>query len=271
MNIKALGLASIASIAAPTAFALDLDLAVAERTEVNLGVEVLNKHWSQGTIRHDDVTANVFGKMRWYDIGLKIDGFMALAGDDQSEPTVNSFETTEVTARLDYLLEIEDLFQFLPFVELSSFPNITGKAPFNWAGAEIWWLTPIEGIEIGGSAQYNLRDNRDDDLDDNHWLFEVGAREFWQDAPLDLQFWQVVDLASRSYHAATVGSDKQGITTINVGGKATLPLPYEEMWAFLRIEGHWYVSTEDRDALDLQERDNSEVIIGIGIEYRMGD
>ena len=34
LNSKALGLACIASLAAPTAVALDLDLAVAERTEV---------------------------------------------------------------------------------------------------------------------------------------------------------------------------------------------------------------------------------------------
>ncbi len=271
MNIKALGLVGIASLAAPTAVALDHDLAVAERTEVNVGVELLNKHWSNGVIRHDDVTANGFAKLRWYDIGLKLDGFMALAGNDQVDPEVSALETTELTARIDYLLEIEDLFQFLPFVEFTTYPDVTLKAPFHWIGAEVWWLTPLQGVEIGTSAQYNLMDEREDDLDDNHWVFDVGSRQFYQDAPLDLQFWQVLEMANRSYHQATIGTDRQGATTLNLGAKATLPLPYEEMWAFLKLEGYWYLDGDDRDALQAQGRDDTEVIIGIGIEYRMGD
>jgi hypothetical protein len=277
MNDKALGLACLASLAAPAAMALDTDLAIAGRDTVIIGDELMNKHWSEGRVRVDDVSNHAYGDLRFYDVGLHVDGVMALAGDDTPAPgldnddKISSFETTEVTLKLDYLLEVENIVQILPYLETTVYPNVNGRTPFNWIGTEAWFMLPLEGIELGGSAQYNLTDQTDTANTSgghHHWLFTVGAREFWQDAPLDLMLWQTVDLASRSYHRDTVGSDQQGITTVNLGAKATLPLPYEEMWAFLKVEGHWYVTSDDKDALDLQGRDNSEVIIGIGIEYR---
>ncbi len=269
MNSKILGLACLASLTAGTAQALETELQIGP-DEFRAGGELLNKHYSHGRVIHPDVTSHGSVDFRWYDVGIHIDGYIVLDGaPGPREEVISDLETTEITGRLDYLFEIENYVQVLPFIEATVYPYAQGATKFNWVGADVWYMLPLEGIELGGSAQYNLADNTDPEIDhEHHWLGSFGSRQFYQDAPIDLAFWQVVNLASRSYHRLTTGADKQGLTTIDLGAKLTMPLPWHETWAFLKAEGHFYVNSEDREALEASGGDKNELVIGIGFEYR---
>jgi hypothetical protein len=266
MKLKSL-VACIATLSASTASALETDLQQGP-DEVVAGGELLNIHYTHQVNHHEDVTAHGYVDYRFWDVGVHFDGYMAVDGNKNETPEVKSFETTEVTGRLDYLMEIPDMLQVLPFVEVTAYPNITGKAPFYWLGAESWYMLPWEGLEVGASAQYNLQDETNTARQEHHWIGAIGGRQFFQDAPLDLSFWEVFNLGSRSYHEISSGTDKQGLTTLNLGAKATLPLPWDDLWTFLRLEGNWWLNGDDRDSIEAAGRDASEVIIGIGVEYR---
>ncbi len=271
MKYPVLGLACLASLSAPTLAAMETDLTTAttaSEPQFMGGFELLNKLYDEHTVIHGDVTGEATLSARIWDIGVRLTGDMAIDGDHTTPDSIHTFETTRITGRLDYLLEIQDYVQILPFVETKTYPHISGDAPFNWGGVDVWYLTPIEGVELGGSAAYNLYDNSDYTGSTNYWVGSVGARELYQDAPIDLLLWQTVDLANRSYHERITGVDKQGITTINLGGKLTLPLPWEEAWATLDLEGHWWVLSDDKDALQLAGKDPGEIVFGIGFEYR---
>lgn len=272
MNKKSqvIGIACLATLATASASAMETELQLGEQDNVVAGFELLNKHYTNNVVRHDDVTGHGFFTGRWNDIGLTLDGFAAVDGGTQSSGLdVGTGETTEATARLDYLLEVTGIVQILPFFEISAYPNISGKAPFYWLGTDVWYLFPfMEGLEFGASAAYNLNDETNSSRQEHHWIGSFGARYFYQDAPLDYVVWGLFNLASRSYHEITSGTDKQGFTTFNVGGKLTLPLPWDQWWTFLRLESNWWLNSSDRDAVKAVGGDSSEVILGIGAEFR---
>jgi hypothetical protein len=267
MNSKVLGLACLASLTG-SALAVETELQTGP-DDLRVGVELLNKHWSHGTVIHPDVTSHGSFDFRWYDVGVHLDGYVVLDGaPGPHDEVINDLETTEVTGRLDYLIEIENYVQIIPFVEATVYPSTQGATRFNWLGIDAWYMLPFEGLEIGGSAQYNLMDNTEPEIEhDNHWLGSIGARQFYQDPPIDLMFWEVVNMASRSYHRITTGADTQGVTTLDLGGKLTLPLPWHETWAYLKTEGHWYFDSDDREALEAAGGDKAELVIAIGFEY----
>lgn len=267
MNRRAIGFACLATFSAGSAAALDTELQLGP-DEIVVGAEVINTHFTQGVNRHDDATVHGRAQLRWWDVGLRLDGYVALDDNKHRVPDVTFGEGTEFTARLDYLFEIVDIIQILPFAEISIYPDISGRAPFNWVGVETWYMLPWEGLELGASAQYNLTDQFRDNIHDNHWLLSFGGRQFYQAAPVDLRFWEVVNVGSRSYHEVTSGVTNQGLTTVEFGAKATLPLPWDQMWGFVRIEAHVWLDSDDRDALKEQGREPSEVIFGVGAEFR---
>ncbi|MBA3684374.1 MAG: hypothetical protein H0W72_03950 [Planctomycetes bacterium] len=268
MKYPVLGLAAcLASLTAPTLAAMEMDLATGPQ-DLRASFELLNKLYDEHRVVHPDATGEVTLIGRYWDIGIRLTGDVAIDGDHTTPDSTHTFETVRITGRIDYLIEIQDYVQIIPFVESKTYPHITGAAPFNWAGADVWYLTPIEGIELGGSAAYNLFDNTDYQGHDNHWIGTIGVRELYQDAPIDFIAWQTVDLASRSYHEIISGADTQGITTLNIGGQLTLPLPWEETWATLMVEGHWWLGSDDKDALELAGTDPGEIVFGIGFEYR---
>ncbi len=271
MKYPVLGLAAcLASLTAPSLAAMEMDLATGPQ-DLRASFELLNKLYDEHTVIHNDATGEATLVARYWDIGIRITGDMAIDGDHTTPESIHTFETTRFAARLDYLIEVPDYVQILPFVETKSYPHITGSAPFNYVGADVWYLTPIEGVELGGSAAYNMFDNTDypdSGGSEHHWIGTVGARELYQDAPIDFLAWQTVDLASRSYHERITGADKQGITTVNLGGQLTLPLPWDETWATLSLEGHWWVGSDDKDALHAAGKDPGEIVFGIDFEYR---
>jgi len=270
MKTNVLGLACLASLAAP-AMAAEPELQQSHGdngTDAKASLEVLNIHNTYDVTRHDDVTAKGHFTGRYWDIGVHLDTYMALDGNPGT--TADSFEVTEFTGRLDYLFEMEGYFQILPFYQGTVFPDINGRARFNWLGTEAWYMTPLEGLEVGGQVAYNLHDDgATDGGNEHHWWSYVGGRYFYQDAPLDLVTWANVGLGSRSYHEISSGTTKQGLTTVNIGAKATLPLPWEETWAFLRVEGIWWPNHDDQESMRSAGQDPNEIVIGVGAEWHM--
>ncbi len=272
MKYPVLGLACLASLSAPTVAAMETDLTTATTASEPqfLGrFELLNKLYDEHRVIHPDVIGEGTVAGRIWDIGLKLTGDLVIDGDHTTDESIHTFEMARFVARLDYLFEIQDYIQIIPFLETKVYPYLNGETPFNWAGVDVWYLTPIEGVELGGSTAYNVFDTTDDVGGKEHfWVGTIGAREMYQDAPIDLLVWQTIDLGSQSYHERITGSDSQGITTLNLGGKLTLPLPWEETWATLQLEGHWWIDSDDKDALQAAGRDPGEIVLGIGLEYR---
>lgn len=275
MNTKVLGLACLATLATPAAWALEKELQVGP-DELRGGFELLNQHWSPGgaVVINPSATGRASLDARWYDVGLHIDGYLALDGNPgNNRAVITDLETTEVTARLDYLFEIENILQVLPFIEGTVYPYVKGSTKYNWVGAEAWYLTPLEGLEVGASLQYNLADNTiastpSVSVSEHYWLHTFGVRYFYQEAPLDLSGWGLLNLANRAYHRQVTGANTQGATTFNLGGQLTLPLPWDSTWTFLKVDSYWYVDSDDRKALFAAGRDKTELVFALGFEYR---
>lgn len=272
MNAKVLGLACL-TLTAPVAWALETELQVGP-DEFRGGLALANQHWSDGSSSVINAASTGIASLdaRWYDVGVHIDGYIALDGNPgPANTTITDFETTEVTARFDYLFEVVNIIQVLPFVEATVYPYSLGRTKYNWIGAEAWYLTPVQGLEVGASLQYNLADNTiDDDLGvaEHYWLHEIGVRYFHQEAPLDISAWSVLGLANRAYHKQLSGANTQGATTFDIGGQLTLPLPWESTWTYLSADSIWYVDSDDRHELAKAGRDKAELIFAIGFEYR---
>lgn len=268
MKNPVLGLACLASLAATAGAEEEYQLQQGP-DDLRVSLELLNTHYDQGVAVHDDVTAHSNVTIRHWDIGLHLDGWMAVDGNDRRTwgPTVSTGEVTQFTARLDYLIEMEGFFQLLPHFETTLYPDTSGATRYNWLGADAWYLLPIEGFEIGGSADYNLRDDTPGNRNTHAWRGSFGAREFFQDAPLDFAAWQMLNLGSASYHRNLTGTDNHSVTTLNLGGRVTLPFPFEDTWTYLQVEGSWWLDGDDRDALRAQGREAVEVLLTIGLEY----
>lgn len=270
MNTKVLGLACIATLTAPAAWGLEKELQVGP-DELRGNLELMNQHWSPGAsaVINPSSTGHASGDYRFYDVGVHVDGYMALDGNPGSGPlNITDFETTEITGRLDYLFEVENIVQVLPFIELTAYPFFDGKSKYNWIGIEGWYMTPLEGLELGGSMQYNLADNTISGVNEHYVLTDLGARYFHQEAPLDVSAWSVLEIANRAYNRQLSGANYQGATTFNLGGQATLPLPWESTWTYLKVDSYWYVDSVERKELAKAGRDKTELVFALGFEYR---
>lgn len=272
MTSTALRLTCLATAAITPAIALDINLQTGPDS-ARITTTLENQQWSNGRIIDDQAVGRLSGAFRWYDVGIRLDGVIALDGRP-TDTDIHDFETTEFTLNIDYLIEIEQLMQIRPFIEVTSYPYISGSPKFSWLGLEMWYLTPLEGLETGASIQYNLADSQPGDKaadPDHHVYGEIGVRYFYQEAPLDAVFWNTIGIGNSSYHQVTTGADTQGLTTFNLGGKLTLPLPWEEMWMFGSAENIWYVDSEDREALADASQSRSNLIFKLGVEWRAAE
>jgi len=265
---KALGLTCLATVAALTpALALDTELQLGpDEMRINLTLE--NQQWSNGAMIHDGAVGRTSMDVRWYDVGIHLDGVLVL--DGQSSSTITDFETTEITAKIDYLFEIIDIAQIIPWVEVSSYPYDTGSFRYIWAGLDFWYLTPLQGLEAGASLQYNLADATPKSkraYGEHHVVSTVGARYLYQAAPLDTMAFGLIDIASRSYALHNTGVSNQGLYTFRLGGQVTLPMPWEELWLVGKAQNIWYLDSDIRDSLALAGRDRSELVFSIGLEW----
>ncbi|MBA3710509.1 MAG: hypothetical protein H0W83_17020 [Planctomycetes bacterium] len=247
-----------------------------------LKTDFLSKQVDRGVVRNDDTVGHLSATGRWgfidspgtkQGLGAHFDAFFALGEDQSQNPKTSPFECTELNFKVDYLYEALDasdtpLFQIIPHYEFVTYPNVNEKQNYlkyrqNWAGIDAWYMLPWEGIEIGGGTDWNL--NSDAHL----FAAAVGAREFYQDAPFDLATWQLINFGNRAYKkyfGAT--NDKSGFTTLDIGGKVTLPLPWNEFWTYFQAQAIYWVDGQDRKVLHAAGVDVGDFIIGIGVEWR---
>ncbi|MBA2480302.1 MAG: hypothetical protein H0V44_06550 [Planctomycetes bacterium] len=283
-------LTSLASLTLVAGFTGTVDAAVsnvdpAQQTGPNdlvLRTEFLSKHIDHGIIRNDDATARLSASGRWgfidtpgarQGLGAHLNAFFAIGEDQRQNPPTSPFECTELDFKVDYLYEALDnsdipLFQIIPHYEFITYPNVNEQQNYlkfrqSWLGIDAWYMLPWEGIEVGGGTDWNLNS------DAHMFRAAAGAREFYQDAPFDLAMWQLINFGNRAYKTYFAGDNrKSGFTTLDVGGKVTLPLPWNEFWTYVQAQAIYWVDSQDRKVLHAAGIDVGEFIIGIGVEWR---
>jgi hypothetical protein len=245
--------------------------------------EILSKHVDHGLIRNDDATLHLSAGGRWgsfinipgtkQGLGAHLNAFFALGEDQAQNPPTSPMECTEIDFKVDYLYEALDasdipLFQLIPHYEFITYPNVSEDQNYlklrqSWIGIDAWYMLPWEGVEVGGGTDWNVNSDA--------YMFRgaAGAREFYQDAPFDLATWQLINFGNRTYKKYFAGnSDKSGFTTVDVGGKVTLPLPWNEVWTYVQAQALYWVDAKDRKVLRSAGIDSGDFIIGIGVEWR---
>jgi hypothetical protein len=264
---------------------LGLGSAAAVETELQKGpddfvfsAELQNKDYDQGAVRNDNVIARVGGTARFWDFGLHLGAAVAV-GDDKNQ--VNHVATGEVTSAqvgLDYLIEMKGLFQIIPHATWITYPNLPDvpyKDNQTYLGVDGWYLLPWEGLEVGGGFDYNPFYNATIDktrggggLNDHGLRGAIGARQFWQHAPLDLAFYELLNFGNGTYKNFLIGEKETGFTTLDLGVKYTAPFFLNEFWVVSRFEIHIWVEGDDRRALKNADQNTSELVLGIGFEWR---
>ncbi len=251
--------------------------------EFVLGTELQSKQVDQGIVRNEDATQRFAGHGRFWGLGVSLDAQMALGEDKGAgyltkvEPTTygsrptKPLETTQVEIKVDYLLEIggvygdnEPFIQFIPHFDTIIYPNQPAgplKDSQKYLGADLWWATPLKGVELGTSQDWSVGNQP-------AYRGAVGLREFYQAAPYDLAFWQVANWGDKNYHNLFTGSEQGGLTTIDLGAKVTTNLLWRETWAYLRADWSYWMTKGDRDQLDLIGQDVGQLQFAIGVEWR---
>lgn len=222
--------------------------------------EILSQYVHDGALRSKATTWRNHGRVRYLGLGLQADLYATLEEDRRRE--LDTGDLVETRLRADYLIELPGLAQIMPTLRYQYFPAWEDEFDVDeplWLGVEGWYLLPFEGLEVGGSIDYDL-------LDEHGWFAEIGARQLAQIAPLDLQSWQLIGLGDGDYHAFTAGNDDSGLGALQLGGLATLPLPWNDTYATLRAEYSYWLRGTDRDSAP----DNGQFSIGIGFEWRPG-
>lgn len=179
-------------------------------------------------------------------------------------------ELINLNVKVDYLFQINGVYpdggpflQFIPHFEWNTYPYQPGndlKDDQRWLGADVWWATPVAGVEVGVNSDWNIAMSG--------YRGAAALREFYQAAPFDLAFWQQVNWGSRSYHNYWAGSDHSGLTYGDLGARATVPLPWVDWWVYGQADWTYWLSSQDRDRMSLLNRDAGDLQFALGIEYR---
>jgi hypothetical protein len=255
--------------------------AAAVETELQKGAddfvfsaELQNKDYDQGRVRNDNVGATA----RYWDFGLHVGGAIAVGDDNSQTDKVATGEITSAKIGLDYLIEMKGLFQIIPHFTWINYPNqadVPYKDNQTYLGVDGWYLLPWEGLEIGGGFDYNPFYNATVDktrggggLNDHGLRGAFGARQFWQHAPLDLMFYQLLNFGNGTYKNFLVGEKETGFTTLDLGVKYTAPFYLNEFWVVSRFEVHVWVEGDDRARLKAAGESTSELVLGIGFEWK---
>jgi hypothetical protein len=282
---------SFALIAATGAlFAVDPELRLGQ-DELVVDLGLATSQIDAGAVRSTGGTTKLGASARYFNIGVDFDMWMALE-ETSPVPTlaagkaIRPGDLTEIRLRVDYLIEVPDVVQILPYFQYSWYP-VTGTPvvayrngkviddyfnPFEqydwdtnpkWLGVEAWFALPFEGIELGGDIRYDLTDAW-------KWAGAVGGRGLLQIDALDLNYYTLVHFGSPEYHQRLIGSDETGATVLDMGLKATLPLPWEYWFIYSYGKFNWWLRPEDRAALPASlYNDNGVWEAGVGIEFRL--
>lgn len=258
-----------------------------------------SKGIDQGWILHDDAVANLGGTYRYMGIGVTVNSMFAVGQDktssypvtNPSSPTNNSYygrqnkpgEFLQFETKLDWLFQINGVYgdngpfmQIIPHIDYVTYPNQssnpyarsgnadaenTNKTQQTWVGLDLWWATPIPGIELGTSQDWNLAQPG--------YRGSLGARQFYQAAPIDFQFWQIANYGNAEYKAYFVDSNKRGLSYSQVGGKAIVPMPWSDWWGYAKADWTYWLDGDARDNLGAMGRDVGDLVLSLGMEYRL--
>ncbi len=231
-----------------------------------------NKQYDRGVIRVDDVVDHAAFSARYYGLGVKLDGWMALGQDTSATDTISPGEITQFKARADYLLQIDyqkgmPLAQILPHFEVVTYPDQSTSLVKNhqrWIGADGWINPPFvgfQGIWFGGNLEWNASDQ---------WLAftgSFGARELIQYAPYDFQLFQLINFGNAAYNRQFGGLDDSAASTIEIGGKVTYPLIAQEWWSFVKVYGYYWLDSRQRDLNKKSGVDSGGIVMSVGVEW----
>lgn len=221
-----------------------------------------NKQIDQGWERDSNAVLQTGGTARYWGLGLTLFGSFAIEPDSSAtyvstvDPTVygpnplSPGEFVQFNAKLDYVIEVDGVYgvdqpflQFIPHFEYVTYPNQPAnvlKDDQVWAGADVWWSTPLEGIEIGGNSDWNLLSPA--------YRGAAGFREVLQFAPYDLVLWQVANWGSNTYQNYFYNSETTGFTTTDIGAKVRMPMAWREWWTYVGADWSYWVTQSAREA-----------------------
>jgi hypothetical protein len=261
------------------AVAMDTDLQIGP-SDSRISAELVNQHYDQGVVRNDNVTVVGRADFRFWDIGLHGDYYAALNSNRDAKPDqITAGESTQINLGVDYLFEIENLLQIIPHYNFTMYPNWDKqayKADQHWVGVDVWYLLPIQGMEIGVNMDYNpmyhSRDNENKASGGTHGhdlRSAIAMRQFVQNAPLDLQFYQVLNMANGTFKRHFYGMDDEGgLTTLDLGMNYITPFFLNEFWVTARLEGHFWLEHDDREILRQAGANTTEIVMAIGFEWK---
>jgi hypothetical protein len=242
---------------------------------IEADVALKSKLLDLGLAVHDDVVLGASVQGRVMGIGGKLDLDFAIGqAPDVSRPgeRTTPLETLRESITLDWAIEIRDprnakapLVQIIPRFRHVSYPNQKDnvlKNYQNYLGVEAWYMLPWEGVEVGASVERGLAK---DHFAAYHW--EFGAREFLQTSSADFAFWQKIDAGNKAYREAVVNGDGSGLNTLDLGTKATLPLPWKEWYSFVSFEISYWLGKDDRDQLSDNGQDNGNAVLAVGVRW----
>lgn len=292
MTRQALVPAIIALCAAAPAAALDHEQAFAplvagaapgSTPEYHVGVEggLKSKLTDDYVVVANDSTLGLGVQTRFYGFGLALDTDWALgSSDDYSRPgdRTNPGEMLRLGFTADFAIEIRDprdasipLLQIIPKLSYVTYPNQRDvfaadydnwlKDRQRWLGADAWWAMPIEGVELGAGFEQNIS---------GAWrAFRggVGAREFVQYNAVDIATWQKLNFGDKEYRDVIGGEDKSGVTTLVVGGRATVPVFVQDLFGYVQVEGSYWMDKDIRENNKAAGRDSGDVVIAVGLTW----
>jgi hypothetical protein len=228
----------------------------------------------------DDAALALDGQFRVYGLGLaiKTDWSVGQSTDiSRAGNKNNPGELLRSEVKLDWALEIRapgdgsiPLLQIIPHLNWVTYPNQRDqfsntydnylKDRQRWLGVDAWWALPwAEGVEIGAGLEYNISTS---------WRAtrgSVGAREFNQYNAVDLAFWQLVNMADSEYRGVVGGVDSSGLTTIAVGGRATVPMFAEDFYGFVELEASHWMDKDVRENIKGMGQDSGDVVMSFGL------
>lgn len=229
----------------------------------------------------NDTVIGIDGTFRAYGIGLSLDTDWALGQSE--DPTRagnknNPGEMLRFAATIDWAIEIRDprdasipLLQIIPHLSYITYPNQRDvfaddydnylKDRQRWFGADLWWALPIEGVELGAGLEHNISTSW------RAFRGGVGGREFVQYNAVDMSFWQKLNFGDREYRDVVGGEDKSGLTTFAIGGRATVPMFVEELFAFCQVEGSYWMDEDIRENNKAAGLDSGDVVLSVGLNW----
>lgn len=260
--------------------------------DADLNADLESSLVDQGRVRDNDVVLHAGAEGRTLfgittpgtrqGLGAQVDTWFAVGEDQQATPKLDPAELVMFEGKVNYLYEALDekdvpVYEIIPQYEFVTYPPANTKQnglkwAEHWVGSDAWWMTPIEGVELGGGAYWDPR------AEAHMFKGSAGLREFYQDAPFDCEGWQLLNFGNQSFHRYFAGTGlpppnnpgvtSTGLTTINLGGRITLPLPWEEFWTYGQADWVYWLQKRDRSFLHQTGQNVGDFVISIGAEWR---